>query len=102
MKSTFCFPFLIFLLVCCNQKKSNTTQTSIQLDSITKDAYKKLFSGLSDWSSMEVKVSDEEKLRLFKKNISWVPFEYIDSTYLSSVSILDFNGDGTNDFIYSG
>jgi hypothetical protein len=55
-------------------------QTDIQLDSITKDSYKKLFSGSSDWSSMKVKVSDEEKLRLFKKNVPWVQPEYIDST----------------------
>jgi hypothetical protein len=44
----------------------------------------------------------EEKLKLFKKNVPWVQPEYIDSTYLAGVSILDFNGDGVNDFIYSG
>lgn len=81
----------------------------LQLDSITVDSYRKLFSnpfgyGQSpfNWATVEVKVTDEEKKAQIKKNMRWVLEENIDSAFLSRVHIMDINNDKMNDFIYTG
>jgi hypothetical protein len=98
--------FLIFFFLIifgCNSKQiSQEEKEDVSLAPLTAEAYKKLFTPSFDWKDIEKNIPLEEKMKWFKKNILWVMPENIDSSYVSGVHVMDFNGDGINDFIYSG
>ena len=96
------FSFLIILGCKSKQNSKEDPRGSLQLAPLTSEAFKKLFLSPFAWKDVETKISAEEKKKWFKENIRWVMPEYIDSSYLAGVHVMDFNGDGINDYIYSG
>ncbi|HEV8512559.1 MAG TPA: hypothetical protein VGQ59_04765 [Cyclobacteriaceae bacterium] len=94
----------LLLTIGCRTKQNSqeASKSPIQFDSLSSESYKKLFSPSFNWEDVEIKVSDDEKRSLIKVNTPWVLEENVDSNYLSSVHIMDFNNDSHKDFIYSG
>lgn len=99
--------FLIFSLLIifgCNSKQNSkeVSKEVIQLDSLTPDSFKKLFSPQLDWDAIDIKTSDDEKRKLIRLHSPWIQEENVNDSHLASVHVMDFNGDGVNDFIYTG
>jgi len=99
--------FLIFLLLIvlgCSSKQNSkeVSKEILQLDSLTSDSFEKMFSPKFDWETVDIKTSDDEKRKLIGLHSPWIRDENINERYLAGVHVVDFNGDGVNDFIYSG
>jgi hypothetical protein len=98
--------FLIFSLLIilgCNSKQNlkEDSKESVQLDSITSDSYRKLFSPSLDWSAVEIEASNSEMHAFIKSHFPYI-LNRGDSDYLSFVHAIDINNDGKKDFVYSG
>ena len=96
--------FILLIVLGCSSKQNSkeVSRETVQLDSLTPDSFKKLFLPTFDWEAIEIKTSDDEKRKLIRQNSPWIRDENINERYLAGVHVVDFNGDGVNDFIYSG
>lgn len=87
--------FFLFLCLGCSRP---TVEESADLNDQVVFPYSK---GSFDWKSIETLTNDSEKKRL-TDSIPWLGNMYADSVYLTGVHAFDFNGDGLQDFVYSG
>ncbi len=102
MRHIYQLVLILVLFVSCTNSKKQEQESPVKLPPLTAAAFKKLFTYTLSWIAIEKKAPDEIKLKWFKDHAPWAIAGGVNEGTLSSLHAINFDGDTTSDFIYTG